>query len=191
MLSGEINGRDAIKLINGSKLKFAGSHGIGTKSVVMMVIKPVRIYPTAESLNTDYVTTVIVNNNSNAHILFNHAIPSGGLALYAGAVLDSNARLSKNQASIVIARFNESNSSIRINGSVVATGDAGYASWTYGLQIGETNYGGTSDAIYAEVAVIAGASDVATIEKVEGYWAHQYGLAASLPAGHPYKASPP
>jgi Collagen triple helix repeat (20 copies) len=42
-------------------------------------------------------------------------------------------------------------------------------------------------------SVIALGVDVpaATRQEVEGYLAHKYGLAANLPAGHPYKSAPP
>ena len=42
----------------------------------------------------------------------------------------------------------------------------------------------------AEVVVIPTA-DPATIERVEGYLAHAWGLAANLPSGHPYRTTPP
>lgn len=43
----------------------------------------------------------------------------------------------------------------------------------------------------AQFIFIPGLADIATVQKIEGYWAHRYGLTASLPAGHPYKNSPP
>ncbi len=42
----------------------------------------------------------------------------------------------------------------------------------------------------AEVVVVP-AADPATVQRVEGYLAHKWGTAASLPAGHPYRTAPP
>ena len=47
------------------------------------------------------------------------------------------------------------------------------------------------DGQVAEVVVIDGALDEQTRQKIEGYLAHKWGLAASLPAEHPYKDSAP
>ena len=43
----------------------------------------------------------------------------------------------------------------------------------------------------AELIVLPVAADTATRQKVEGYLAHKWGLAASLPSAHPYKSAPP
>jgi hypothetical protein len=43
----------------------------------------------------------------------------------------------------------------------------------------------------AEVIVWSRALSAADLAKVEGYLAHKWGIAAKLPAGHPYKAAPP
>lgn len=42
-----------------------------------------------------------------------------------------------------------------------------------------------------EIVVCAGAIPLADREQLEGYLAHKWGLAANLPAAHPYKASAP
>ena len=36
-----------------------------------------------------------------------------------------------------------------------------------------------------------GGTDISYIERAEGYLAHKWGLESELPAGHPYKSSPP
>lgn len=66
---------------------------------------------------------------------------------------------------------------------------------------GVSNFGGTinarickyqnvADADIGEILHIENAT-AANIEKVEGYLAHKWGLAGSLPAGHPYKTAAP
>lgn len=49
------------------------------------------------------------------------------------------------------------------------------------------NFGGT----FAEVVFTPSTLDTSTRQKLEGYFAHKWGMVASLPSGHPYKTSPP
>jgi hypothetical protein len=46
------------------------------------------------------------------------------------------------------------------------------------------------DGFIGEVVIVSGVDDT-TRQKLEGYLAHKWGLTDSLPAGHPYKATPP
>jgi hypothetical protein len=52
----------------------------------------------------------------------------------------------------------------------------------------QSEYGGGSIAV---ILIKTGTVNVDTIEKLEGWAAHYYGLTANLPSGHPYKTSPP
>jgi len=42
-----------------------------------------------------------------------------------------------------------------------------------------------------EIIVVHSAPSTDTIQKIEGYMAHKWGLTANLPAGHPYKSAAP
>lgn len=42
-----------------------------------------------------------------------------------------------------------------------------------------------------EIIIVYGDTSTATRQKIEGYLAHKWGLAANLPADHPYKSAPP
>jgi hypothetical protein len=44
---------------------------------------------------------------------------------------------------------------------------------------------------YDELIVVPSYASLATIEQLEGYLAHKWGLTGNLPAGHPYKSAPP
>lgn len=61
-----------------------------------------------------------------------------------------------------------------------------------GAAIGH-NGSGSSGAFgdYAEVVIFAAALGTTDRQKLEGYLAWQWGLAANLPIGHPYKLAPP
>jgi len=85
---------------------------------------------------------------------------------------------------IMVARFNGSNSYIRINGSDEATGAIGSTAFS------SLNINGN----YLEQQGLAGFigeiiffSDLTQDQKIEGYLAHKWGLSADLPSTHPYK----
>lgn len=50
---------------------------------------------------------------------------------------------------------------------------------------------GVPDIDLGEILIFRSALSTADRQKVEGYLAHKWGIAANLPAGHPYKSSPP
>jgi hypothetical protein len=49
----------------------------------------------------------------------------------------------------------------------------------------------TFDGRMAEAVVCIGTLSQSDREKLEGYFAHRWGIESSLPSGHPYKSSPP
>ena len=53
------------------------------------------------------------------------------------------------------------------------------------------NNGGWFEHSDAEIVLCRGALTLADMQRMEGYLAWQWGLADSLPVGHPYKAAPP
>ncbi|MEY3411865.1 MAG: putative adhesin, partial [Bacteroidota bacterium] len=53
----------------------------------------------------------------------------------------------------------------------------------------QVNQGGSG--IQYEIIALSSVPSVADREKIEGYLAHKWGLAANLPSGHTYKSSPP
>ncbi|MFU8892127.1 MAG: InlB B-repeat-containing protein [Luteolibacter sp.] len=61
----------------------------------------------------------------------------------------------------------------------------------YSLGYFKTSAGRTWDGYYSEFIFTDGNEDAATEQKIEGYLAHKWGLAASLPAGHLYKSESP
>jgi hypothetical protein len=183
-LSANINGRNVVDCPSLKSMQSTATHSIGTTSVLSAVIKP-------NSLginNRDYLTGG--TNNDSAHILYQLASPAR-LNLYSGVNLEGTSVLAANTTSIILGRTNGASSSIRHNGTVLATGNAGSQNWSVNFTVGFSNLGNYVDSIYAEIVIISGASDASTIEKLEGYLAHKWGLTGNLPAGHPYKTDPP
>jgi len=81
--------------------------------------------------------------------------------------------------------------SIFRNGALLYSDASGHSVATVGgMTVGGdgTNF---QDTTIGEVVVIDGTVSVADRQKLEGYLAHKWGLAGSLPGDHPYKAVPP
>ncbi len=90
------------------------------------------------------------------------------------------------------AGFNGASSFDRLNGTLAATGNAGTWSLGGGTRIGM----GQNTSIYlratvGELLIVPASLSVADRERLEGYLAHKWGMAANLPANHPFKSAPP
>jgi hypothetical protein len=91
----------------------------------------------------------------------------------------------------IVQRHNAA-SPVRINAST-ATPESGNP--TYPARISSIR-GGSAVVFYwsgsiAEIIIILGDESAETDDKVWGYLAHKWGLAANLPADHPYKSAAP
>lgn len=65
------------------------------------------------------------------------------------------------------------------------------ATGTDGYYVGRRVYGGYFEGHIAELIMIDAAFSETVQVKIEGYFAHKWGLVAILPANHPYKLLPP
>lgn len=63
--------------------------------------------------------------------------------------------------------------------------------WATNLKYGGYTFGFDFAGDLYEIVVVHGALSVADRQKIEGYLAHKHGTESKLPAGHPYKSSPP
>ena len=86
--------------------------------------------------------------------------------------------------------------SVRVDGDEKSyTYDAGdYSNSTQQKLIGirtTSSLNQAFDGDIAEIIFVSSTLSVSDVEKVEGYLAHKWGLSASLPADHPYKAAAP
>lgn len=89
---------------------------------------------------------------------------------------------------LIIAKFNATNSAIRLNGTQLVTGNIGTNSFT------SLNFGANENedqGVEGFIAETLAFSDNSQQTIVEGYLAWKWGLVANLPAGHPYKNQPP
>jgi hypothetical protein len=86
----------------------------------------------------------------------------------------------------------------RANGAPVTTLTPSATSFQYlttsvkiGRKSSESTSGNFGSKDIYELICIGSLSSLTTIEKLEGYLAHKWGLTANLPANHPYKVNPP
>jgi hypothetical protein len=107
-----------------------------------------------------------------------------------------------NTATMVATQWEASSSdSIYRDGSIVPSSvscptpttstRSGKDTGTTNNTIGTTNTGEYFDGPMAEIVVLSDALTTSDRESLEGYLAHKWGLTGNLPAGHPYKTTPP
>ncbi len=81
---------------------------------------------------------------------------------------------------------------VRKNGTeIYSTAINTVAGWSGIPTLGRGNTGALFNGLLAEVIIFNSALTVAERERVEGYLAHKWNLAAVLDVGHPYKTNPP
>lgn len=97
--------------------------------------------------------------------------------------------LTNNVPALVTAILNGASSYVDIDGGTkTASGDPG-SSTVSGLSVGS----GGNRAVFdiGELVLIGSVADSDTVDKIEGYLAHKWGLEGNLPGGHPYKSEAP
>jgi hypothetical protein len=112
----------------------------------------------------------------------------GGSGTGVNQLLNTGQLANRNQAYLLLPRFNGPQSLWRVNGAQATSGSVGVNSFTT-MQFGH-NEAEASD-MTGFIAEIVAFSSNSNAEIVEGYLAWKWGMQADLPAGHPYKGSPP
>jgi hypothetical protein len=112
----------------------------------------------------------------------------GGSSAGVNQTLPSGTISNRDQAHLLLPRFNGPQSLWRVNGTQRNSGNVGTNSFTT-MQFGHNETEGLDmTGFIAEIVAFASNSNA---EIVEGYLAWKWGLQSSLPAGHPYKNSAP
>lgn len=146
--------------------------------------------------------STVGGNNDNARLLVGFNASGnwrvGGRRLDNGTYAeDTSVPATPGQWVIFVACFDYSGAtlSIRLNGEVKSsvpfdtpgtTSDTNSRRASFGAGLGANIFN-----ISGRLAEMVVATDMADVEKIEGYIAHKWGLASLLPAGHPYKEVPP
>lgn len=132
-----------------------------------------------------------------------NAVRAGGRRLSADAFANANDGVNHGTNwVIIVATFNYAAGAIDlyIDGALAAQNTSGLTvgnteniGGNVGVTIGATNSGGSLNENYHLAEWGCGNTTLSSSnrERLEGYLAHQWGLAGNLPAGHPYKSTPP
>jgi hypothetical protein len=133
------------------------------------------------------------SNSSAANVFVPLAAASGGTFVFNFGT-DRTTTVGFGTAHSIYATLADGSSSVIFrNGTSVVADDPG----TNGVQrycaIGSRNHDGLRNynGDISEVAIVSAATATKDRQRMEGYLAHKWGLAGSLPADHPFKVDPP
>jgi hypothetical protein len=135
---------------------------------------------------------LILHNTSNKAVFLKNAVGNSGAA---NQTVTSAAAIGENYA-IIAATKSGTNGTVSVAGTATAASfaNATVFNGTLAWRVGASSTAGLEVPIYgdlAEVLIASDGTDTGTRQKLEGYLAHKWGLAGSLPAGHPYKSKAP
>jgi len=141
---------------------------------------------------TTSANRVMMGHNPNATGDIGRAFIGSGSTFF---LAPSGSSFAYNAPGILGGEYNGTNSQMFANGSTVANGNAGSTA-IQSLLLGNryvTASGGATflNGYIGEFLVVSSTLSTADRQKLEGYLAHKWGLTANLPAGHPYKSTPP
>jgi hypothetical protein len=131
-------------------------------------------------------------NNASGLILTYGA--TSGIALYRANVTIATTAAIDNQWCFVSAERNQTTGRVSLNGNTFVAGTTSGASQGITRARIGNDFAVQDSGMYgwaAEKVIVFGALSDADWQRLQGYAAHKWGLAASLPAGHPYKTTPP
>lgn len=202
LVSPGLNGLDTADFDGSNLYMSVGSNVIG-RNVNALAIA-ILLRPDAVNADRRILNLSTGDSPTNARILIGFNASSqwrvGGRRTDGGSYAENTAVSASpvvGNWTILVACFNygSANLAIRINGTEESSGsflDAGMTSDTNSQ--GGTIGSGTNglafflDGGLGEVVIQPSLADV---EKIEGYLAHEWGIEAVLPIGHPYKDAPP
>jgi hypothetical protein len=168
--------------------------------------------------STLYVFTVAsISNTANGNVLINkgrstysnagwYVDLSGSYQSLVGitsnaswSALDPGTSLSANTPGIFSYEINGATVRARLDGTTRSTVVGNKVAWVaatnnHSLLIGAydiNNFAADYEGLAHQIIIMSSVPPLSTIEKLEGWAAHYYGLTANLPAGHPYKTVGP
>lgn len=188
--SASFNARPGLTFDGVDDTMATSSFTVGTVSSTFVAMTPTSV----AGSNKDYVTSGS-GGNETAHILYQSptTIATGSLNLYSGVGIISGANaILLNTPCIAAGITNGSSSEVRVNGTIIVSGNAGANSWINGIRLARQSSGTLyAAAIYAEVLIFNRAVSAASRQKIEAYLAWKWGLRQRLNASNPYCNTPP
>lgn len=184
------NGLDAISCTDNASNYL--STAVGVMSAPFTVVSLVRYdHDPQPSGNYDYVVSI-----GKSGTLFNNARWNGdgrfynynGSSTLYGPVLSAGWHIMVHSM-----ETSAPNHRLRLDGESVTVDDYATATVDGQIALGIYNKGGSHplNGAIGDVLIVEGSLSSVDAEKLEGYLAHKWGLTSLLPAGHPYKSSPP
>ena len=136
----------------------------------------------------DFIFSGTESTASNSTRIALRRLDNNSLQILSSTLLGTATILTEGTDFLINARFNATNSEIRVNGATEATGDIGTTQFS-SLNIGANE--AETQSIEGYIAEIIGFADNSKTETVEGYLAWKWGLVNKLPSNHPYKQTRP
>jgi hypothetical protein len=148
-----------------------------------------RLFSMAETDSFDY------DNNQSIALLYGAPFEDpDGICLYRNGSIVAESSAISGQWCIVDAQRNGNSGKISLNAEEYITGSTSTDNFNIGrAQIGnDSNHGDSGITGYiAEQIALNYIPTQSVVEKIQGYLAHKWGLAGSLPSSHPYKNAAP
>ncbi len=156
----------------------------GTADFVICVVGAVDVSDRGTNAQNTFVS-----KDYTGYELFNYV---GGLKAYVGGTANSPiSGVPSNILSLMAVNRISGVLTTRLNG----TASLPVTNTTNVSKIGTDLYIGVRPVLYPQLFMLGSISEVViaahSVEKIEGYLAHKWGLTTSLPSGHPYRYSPP
>lgn len=197
---GALGGRDTAEFDgnNHGLVRAATSVGRDASSICMaFLVRPDsvssdrRFWNSSTGTSSEAARILVGFNASGRWRVGGRRIDSGGYAENTSVVATAA------QWTIMVACFDYANATltIRLNGAAASSGafnDPGTSSDTDSIRASlGSGFGATNFNVQGGFAELVAAPDAGEAERIEGYFAHKWGLSSLLPAGHPYKEQRP
>ena len=125
--------------------------------------------------------------------LFNNTNSTGNLTLDARSAVerDTGFNIVNSTNNIISVALDTTTGSVYLNGSATSVANTSFTGKNLNASLRWAISGGAFKGYIGELITYPSVLSTTDRQKIEGYLAWKWGLQASLPAGHPYKLSPP
>jgi len=186
-----LNGKNVLTSAGSAKSLNLSNRTV-SNSTLFMVLNDTR--------NTSYAVAFVLNGGSGTkvHNLLTHLAGPHKWGSYSNTEVPANSDINNNYAIAVVENNSDDPATPQNEASVVFykdgtydgtgsnTGNAFSSSLIFNDQYGSFFSGNIAEIVFFDSILTTDDR-----QKMEGYLAHKWGLAANLPAGHPYKAAAP
>ena len=183
-----INGKPAVVTVNNVALYVASWGAVSQPFTRVMVFNPVTIAGGTHLINS---ATVDVPTSLAANVA-DYFVNTSNITQYAGTASVNYVPVAIDTTYIRLSEYATTNSSVYTNGTQTGPANGG-ANSIQGMTIGGYSVSGSGAPVaptnlrFGEILLISNTMTTADRQKLEGYLAWKWGLAANLPPDHPYR----